>query len=936
MNKLISKIVGVCLGLSLATGVGVGVAVGQNSVQETRAVTSTYVWNPTAKLSSGDSTVDTVEWNVTSGNFQNYSKDYSGVQIGTSNSPSYLTCYTTSNFSYNSKTLIKRVTLYANTGGSATITLKVGGTTVINAASVAKKSNISSYTAASKHEYTSSSGVTGAIEFTLNGTSKACYFCAIEVEVDSGSSATLSSITASLTNGTKVWKKNEVVTATDVTVVAHYSDSTTQTISNGAGVTITNGTLGAGNNTVTVGFGGKTTTISVFAKAPTSITTAPANGSSTSLNANGADYIETSISYHVSYNNDTTDYGVSFSCDTAGWIKKSDSNGEAVLRFESNGTYQFTLSANDDSDVAASFTFVVTGIPNIEYSLFENDIEEGNYVFIDSTKTYVMSNTTSNSRVQNGNLPTITNDKIMSPASAYVWHFSQVDSYWVIQNVENEKYLAATNSNNQAALISEITDNAKWIISFDETDGFTFENYGRSASTNKYLKNNGTYGWACYAIATGNKPLLYKLADDRPLISMTCNSLALELGGEDVDLVVKNSDTGEIITDVNVSVEDETIVSYSNGKVHALSKGETTLVISKEATETVRYETFSANVVVAEFTPISSFFDGTIDVSSTTSEAYTFKGTCIGIIGNSYYLQDGNYGIYVYNYPVSNLKVGSLVAVTSNITTYNTLVETASPSFASVLGTGNLPAANIVNIVSGFAGTQQSTYVTFMDIKGGSISWSQDFASGSKDGIGTAQDKDGNTISIYVSRHLNAKGTAIVEKLATLVSTDTFDIAKGVKAINTANSATDRNQLSIMDADQITIHHAGEDRVQSWIDEYLYMNDSSFSGNGTGRCLDDNLYLTAKRALIALGNENVSKFQNNTDSLYTAALARYNAWASACGDTSPFAGNNIVPASRAFFNIDSNSAAIPAIVVVIALATVTTGAYFFLRKKKEN
>ena len=172
----------------------------------------------------------------------------------------------------------------------------------------------------------------------------------------------------------------------------------------------------------------------------------------------------------------------------------------------------------------------------------------------------------------------------------------------------------------------------------------------------------------------------------------------------------------------------------------------------------------------------------------------------------------------------------------------------------------------------------------------------------------------------------------------TLVSTDTFDIARGVKALNTANgvAADERSQLSILDANQITIHHAGEDRVQSWIDEYLYMNDSSFSGNGTGRCLNDNLYLTAKRALIALGNENVSKFQNNTGSLYTAALARYNAWASACGDTSPFAGNNIVPASRAFFNIDSNSAAIPAIVVVIALATVTTGAYFFLRKKKEN
>ena len=55
MNKLISKIVGVCLGLSLATGVGVGVAIGNRDMAPVHAendISITFPGSPSSYVNS--------------------------------------------------------------------------------------------------------------------------------------------------------------------------------------------------------------------------------------------------------------------------------------------------------------------------------------------------------------------------------------------------------------------------------------------------------------------------------------------------------------------------------------------------------------------------------------------------------------------------------------------------------------------------------------------------------------------------------------------------------------------------------------------------------------------------------------------------------------------------------------------------------------------
>ena len=339
-----------------------------------------------------------------------------------------------------------------------------------------------------------------------------------------------------------------------------------------------------------------------------------------------------------------------------------------------------------------------------------------------------------------------------------------------------------------------------------------------------------------------------------------------------------------------------------------------------------------------EYTDISWFYTDS-HITSTASGPYKYKGTVIGIVGNSYYLQQGSYGIMVYGgstTPPTGMKVGDLVEVTSKVINYNSyLMESNGTPTASILGTGTLPAATIVTTLSAFNSVNQSTYVTFngLKLKGSTFAWDQE-PTDSKDGIATVQDGSGNDVTLFLSRFADDKAN-IIDVLEDLVSTDTFDVAKGVKAIAAGGASAGQSQLSLFDSHNITIHHAGADLVQDWIDEYMFMDDASFDGNGTGKCISDNLYITAKRALVALGSENVTKFSTNEGSKYTTALARYNEWARINGDTKPFEGNEIV---RAQLNINGTNSN----VIVIALVASTiiaisfAGVLISIRKRKHQ
>lgn len=99
-----------------------------------------------------------------------------------------------------------------------------------------------------------------------------------------------------------------------------------------------------------------------------------------------------------------------------------------------------------------------------------------------------------------------------APASDCIWEITKPDEYYRIAN--GSQYAGGTSAKNEGALLDDASrDLAKWTIEHDGSE-FSVSNYGRSIASkdkkNKYLRNNDSYGWACYGSGTGKAPRLFK------------------------------------------------------------------------------------------------------------------------------------------------------------------------------------------------------------------------------------------------------------------------------------------------------------------------------------------------------------------------------------------------------------------------------------------
>lgn len=141
-----------------------------------------------------------------------------------------------------------------------------------------------------------------------------------------------------------------------------------------------------------------------------------------------------------------------------------------------------------------------------EYELYSGTITEGDYVICYSGKA--MKNTISSNRFSYETVSP-SNNKITNPSAAIVWHIAASGDYWTIYNASVGQYAGGNGTANKGALISSVTDYAKWTVT--GTNTYNFVNYGNNDDrVNAYLRNNGTYGFACYASGTGGALSLYK------------------------------------------------------------------------------------------------------------------------------------------------------------------------------------------------------------------------------------------------------------------------------------------------------------------------------------------------------------------------------------------------------------------------------------------
>ena len=142
-----------------------------------------------------------------------------------------------------------------------------------------------------------------------------------------------------------------------------------------------------------------------------------------------------------------------------------------------------------------------------EYALYSGTITEGDYVIVYDGNA--MNNTVSSSRLGNTTV-TITDDKISNPDATIVWHIAPSGDYWTIFSANANKYAASTGAKNKAQLLGSGTDEKSlWTVSGSGIYEFV-NKANAAANVNKNLRQNGTYGFACYATSTGGALSLYK------------------------------------------------------------------------------------------------------------------------------------------------------------------------------------------------------------------------------------------------------------------------------------------------------------------------------------------------------------------------------------------------------------------------------------------
>ena len=227
-----------------------------------------------------------------------------------------------------------------------------------------------------------------------------------------------------------------------------------------------------------------------------------------------------------------------------------DGDGSQVVTVSYNPTSAGEISGNitiSNTEDELSKTVAVSGSSYdptsvVIYERYTGDIVEGDYI-ICANEEVAMKNVISSNRFANESV-TVADNKITNPDASIIWHIAADGDHWIIYNAAADKYAGGTTSNNQGALLDEITDYSRWDITYAYSN-YTVICYGRNASSNKYLRRNGTYGWATYGNSTGNPPTFYKKAG-ATTYSVTYNANGATAGTVPVDETQYDSDNNTV------------------------------------------------------------------------------------------------------------------------------------------------------------------------------------------------------------------------------------------------------------------------------------------------------------------------------------------------------------------------------------------------------
>lgn len=219
-----------------------------------------------------------------------------------------------------------------------------------------------------------------------------------------------------------------------------------------------------------------------------------------------------------------------------------------------------------------------------DFSRFTGPIEEGYYLVVYQNKA--MKALIKKDRLQYDAV-NASNGIITKPGTGIIWQVKKYGEYWTLYNPETKTYAASTGAASKAALLNSVEDKALWTITKDKDDYEFVNKANKAANVNCNLRNNGTYGFACYATSTGGALSLYKLLDPSiPTLSIdqTSKTWASDATDAFVVNVTVNSEGGD--WNVTPTTLDWAFITVdkTTSTLTVTPKGENTAATPNEAT----------------------------------------------------------------------------------------------------------------------------------------------------------------------------------------------------------------------------------------------------------------------------------------------------------------------------------------------------------------
>lgn len=634
-------------------------------------------------------------------------------------------------------------------------------------------------------------------------------------------------------------------------------------------------------------------------------------------------------------------------------------SSSGVVTAVAKGSCSITATSTYNTSKSASCSVKVVdssegggGTPSTDFELYSGSISEGDYVIYYNGKA--MKNVVSSNRL--GYLEvTPVDDVISNPDSSIIWSIASSGNYWTIYSEDSSQYAVSTGTKNQANVSTTLDDKAKWTVSGTST--YEFVNLNNSSSSiNANLRNNGTYGFACYSTGTGGALSLYKRGESSGGSSATLTSISLNTSNVQTEFYVNDLfDYSGLVVTAHYDDGTEDIVNPTSVSSPDMSTaGNKTITVTYTENSVSKSNTYTISVIAQEITEIyasvsKTYYVGDIITSSDISVEDNLGNsvTNFTFANDNYQFQysdassGGSLTDKVFTNSISGAgKTCSLTVqvqrkARESVGTVNDTIDrdiTGSTSSNTYASWSNKTVTSSAVYAGNSAGGNESIQLRSNNNNSGIVSTSSGGTLSKVTVTWSSSTTSGRTLNVYgkntaysaatdlysTNNQGTLLGTIVYGKSTELTITDSYTFI-GVRSNSGALYLTD-----------ITFTYGAEDTATN-VANYIMYEDTN------NQCVSK--FPTVKGYFDDLSTSERQTFMSSNDYVISNARTRFQDWAKHLGKTIVYQDGdyvvsnsiNISPVINTF--IRNNSVII--VIVVSMLSVISIGGYFLFRKKKD-